>query len=116
MAQGADQGDDVEAELPLWQSKRTFFLRTQGVLVEFAGGIHAAADHQPESNEPIERSHSAQVMVADPQLPGACLAVIVEAFEPELGGGRRAGLVSGHMLLRGRDLVPILATAAPSLK
>jgi len=44
VAQSANQGDHVKPELTLWQSEGAFFLRLVRVPVEFALGIHAAAD------------------------------------------------------------------------
>lgn len=94
VAQGADQGDHVEPELYLRQRKGSFFLRLVRVAVEFAFGIDAAADDQPQPQRPIKGCDGSAAMVGDPQPPSASSAELIEGFEPDLGGGFGTRMVS----------------------
>ncbi len=49
IAQGPDQGDDVEAELALRQSPGTLVFRTVAPMIELAVAIGTAADRHDEA-------------------------------------------------------------------
>ena len=51
VAQGADQGDDVEAELVLRQHDRPLGLRPVGPAMAGAARVLAAADLQPQADQ-----------------------------------------------------------------
>ena len=69
VAQSANQGDDVQAELALGQRESALLLGSARLVVELAILVDAAADHQPQSHQPRERGDGASVVVGDPQLP-----------------------------------------------
>jgi hypothetical protein len=94
VAQDANQRDDVKAELALRQSEGAFLLQLVRVAIGLALGICAAADDQPQSHQPIERSDGSEAVVGKPQPPGASMANFVKRLEPDLGGGLGARMVS----------------------
>jgi hypothetical protein len=56
VAQGADEGDDLQGELMLGQSPASFFLGAIGPQEAGAGGIVAASDLQVQADQLIEGS------------------------------------------------------------
>jgi hypothetical protein len=66
VAEGADQGDDVEAELVLRQGEAVLLLGAEADPVSGAGGLAAAADLQAQADDPVEGSDGPLGLVGRP--------------------------------------------------
>jgi hypothetical protein len=67
VAEVADQGDDVEAELMLGQGIAAFGFGSVGLAVASTVGVVTASDVQKEAEESGEGSDGASVAVVGPQ-------------------------------------------------
>ncbi len=67
VAQGADESDDVKAELAVGQGPGTFFFRTDGLAVARAGRIVAAAHAQGQAGDILKCGDGARGVVASPE-------------------------------------------------
>lgn len=65
VAQGPDQRDDIQAELPVRQGPAALLLRAVGAAVQRARRILAAPDDEGEPIQAIERHDRAPIMVRD---------------------------------------------------
>ena len=68
VAEAADQGENIEAELVVRQSEVRFGLWSVGPVEAFAGRVGAAANVQGEANDAVQRGHRAEVAVVVPEL------------------------------------------------
>ena len=101
VAEAADQGDDVEAELVVGQGEVGFGLGAVGAVVARAGGVGAAADAQRQAGDGVEGRHGAVVGVVDGEALAALGAVGGDRLQ-RLGAGRaRTGSGAWH----GRNLL-----------
>jgi hypothetical protein len=96
VAPGADQRDDVEAELVLRQHDGPLGFRPVGPVVAGAGRVLAAADAQPQADQARERGHRVPVVVAVAQPAAAGRAGPVNGLEHLLAIRRRARRGPGH--------------------
>jgi hypothetical protein len=65
VAQGPDQRDDVQAELPVRQGPATLLLRAVGAAMQRARWILTAPDDQGEPIQAIERHDRAPIVIRD---------------------------------------------------
>jgi hypothetical protein len=96
VAPGADQGDDVEAELVLRQDERALGLRPAGPAAAHTARVLAAADPQPQADQARERGHGAPVIVAVAQPAAAGRAALVNRLEHPLAIRPRTRRCPGH--------------------
>jgi hypothetical protein len=93
--QGADEGDDVEAELVLGQGQAAFALGPVGAEMAVTGAVMAAADGQVQAGAAGEGNEGAVVGVVQPHAltaGGAVLPLGREILEDSgLGSARRLG-------------------------
>src|SRR5919202_5626911 len=67
VAQGADEGDDVKAELAVGQGPCAFFFGANRLAVTRAGGIVAAADAEGQAGDMLKGGDGARGIVASPE-------------------------------------------------
>src|SRR5262245_40399857 len=96
VAQGADQGDDVEAELVVRQGEAALGLRAEGPEEEGTSGSMAAADLQAEAADAPQSGEGAAVVVID--VGGGATAGAGRAQGGQGGVGSRLGApgLAGH--------------------
>ena len=96
MPQGADQGDDVEAELVLGQGVAALLLGSERDVMAGAAGIATAADLEAEPDGAVEGGDGALADVGGPERPTAAGTGAGQRgqFEGLIGLG--AGSPSGH--------------------
>ena len=70
VAEPADQGDDVEAELVLRQGEAPLLLGPEAGPMAGAVGVAAAADLEPQPDEAVEGGDGAPGLVGRPERPG----------------------------------------------
>ena len=94
--QGADRGDDVEAELVLGQGEAALLLGAERDAVAGAVGVAAAADLEPEPDGAVQGGDGPLGLVGGPERPAAGGAGPREGgqFEGLIGLG--SGAPSGH--------------------
>ena len=96
VAEAADQGDDVEAELVLRQGEAALLLGPEADPVARAVGVAAAADLEPQPDEAVQGGDGPPGLVGRPERPAAGGA------GPRVGGqfqgpvGLGAGTPSRH--------------------
>ena len=71
VAEPADQGDDVEAELVLRQGEAPLLLGAEAGLVAGAVGVAAAADLEAQADQPLQGDDGALGRGGRPERPGA---------------------------------------------
>ena len=96
VAQGADQRDEVQAELVLGQDETPFGLRSQGPPVPRAVGLPAAADLDDKSDGPVESDHRAAIGVGGPKRRATLRAARGQTGQIELAVGYGSGGPSSH--------------------
>jgi hypothetical protein len=67
VAQGADESDDVKAELAIGQCPGTFLLGANGLAVTRAVWIVAAADAEGQAGDILKGGDGARGVVASPE-------------------------------------------------
>jgi hypothetical protein len=96
MPQGADGGDDVEAELVLGQGEAALLLGPQRDGVAGAVRVATASDLEPEPDRAGQGGDGPLGLVGGPERPGAGGADAGESGQLEGLIGLRAGRPSGH--------------------
>src|SRR5215208_3653727 len=81
VAPGADQGDDVKAELVLRQHDRPLSFRPIGLMAAGAARVLAAADLQAQADQARERGHRVPVVVAVTQPAATRRTALVHCLE-----------------------------------
>jgi site-specific DNA recombinase len=102
VAEDADRGDDVEPELVLGQDHPALLLGPQGDTEASAVAVAAAADLQPEADQPVEGGDGASGLVGGPQRGPALGAGARQGREVDVAGRFRPGGPSGHRSAPGR--------------
>src|SRR5262249_11580149 len=80
VAEGADQGDDVEPELVAGQGEAALGLGAVGPVVGGAAGVAAAADGEVQPGEAVQGGDGAAVGVIRPQQSAAVRAVLAQGL------------------------------------
>jgi hypothetical protein len=96
MAEGADEGDDVEAELVLGEGEAALLLGAEGNMVAGAVGPATTPDLESEPDRTVEGGDRALGLVGGPEWPAALGTGAGECGEFEGLAGLGAGSPSGH--------------------
>src|SRR5262249_20933425 len=112
VAEGADVGHDVQAELVVGQGQASLGLGPAGGEGAAAAAAVAAADEQVEAADAVEGGDAAAVAVVGGQAVSAGGAGAGEGLQAEEGGGQGSGRGPWHGNLR-ETLPEILRRAGP---
>ncbi len=96
VAQGADTGNHIEAELAMRQGPATFFLRTIGQMVTRTGRVGAAQDRHAEARDILKGGDSALGLVEVPQAAAASSTLLAQREQAHRAGNRRAFGTAGY--------------------
>jgi hypothetical protein len=96
--QGADQGDDVEAELVVWQGEATLLLGSQADAAALAVGVSAGAELEVQSDDAFERGDRSLGLGRGPGGPSAGGAGLGGVVQLEGAVRERAGGPSRHRM------------------
>jgi hypothetical protein len=105
IAQGAHQGDDIQAKLVLRQGQVAFLLRTIGHVVSSTAVAHARPHVQAQPMHPRQRSNRPAADVGRPQFFPAFRAQAIVNVQHSLGRRFRGTLSSGHPWLLPASLI-----------
>jgi hypothetical protein len=94
--QGADEGDDVEAELEFREGEVSLLLGSEGDMVSGTSGLATAADLEAEPDHAVEGGDRALGLVGGPEGAAALGTGAGECGELEGLAGLGSGSPSGH--------------------
>jgi hypothetical protein len=107
VAQGADQRDEIQAELVLGQSESPLGLGSQGPSEAGAIPVATASDLDGHADGPVAGDDGAAVGVGGPEGQSTFGAVGGQAGQIELAVGYGAGGPSGHRCISTSKRCPV---------
>ena len=96
VAQGANAGNDVEAELMMGQGPGAFFLGAIGLMVPATLGIVAADDGQGEAADVVQGGNGALILINHPETAPTARTLAAHRGQVHGAGDRRTFRAAGH--------------------